>query len=417
MILDTYLQNADTFLYIVLALSAITLLGVYVLRLRRFKLVAKHASWQTEAQAIEVATHDALTANADGNYPLLSIVVPVNEQSTDIHPLLRSLFRQSYKGTFEVVIADENHSADAFATYEEQKREHANLRYTFVPESSRYIELRKLAITLGIKASRGEWVIVVNPETLPMSDEWLQRFAENLGEDVNLAEAYYNYDDDGSLVARRAIFERIDHLSARIYAWERGVVVGCNSANWAVRKKWFIEQNGFADSLNLAFGEEAILANHKVDAENYIMLCSPATRLVEELPSKQTLSILRAQGAEVRRHLSCKARRQQSVSVIANLMCYLFALCLLLYTCIRFYMDIDAETYSECYAYADVIALLLWAVALYLPLRIVRTALHTLDERRYGLYIYFYEMMRPLYSLSAELKRRMYREDFTRKYI
>lgn len=414
---DITFPNAAPLLYVVLAISALALAWVYAFRLRRFKLVAKHASWQTEAQDIEVATHDALTTDVGGAYPYLSVVVPINEQSADVHALLRVLFRQNYKGRFEVVLADENHSADLFASYELLKKEHSNLRYTFVPESSRYIELRKLAITLGIKASRGEWVVVVNPETIPMSDEWMQRFAENLGEAVNFAEAYYNYEDDGSLVARRAIFERIDHLSSRIYAWEKGVVVGCQPANWAVRKQWFIHENGFADSLNLAFGEEAIFANHKVEPENYVMLCSPATRLVEELPAKSTLSILRARDAEIRRHLSRRARAHQGSSGLANFMAYVFALALVFYTVVRILTDVEAETYSQQMVYSDILALLLWGIGLSLPIHIVRTALRTLDERKYGLYIYFYEMMRPFYALSAEMGRRFHRDEFSRKYI
>lgn len=412
---DITFPNMNALLYVPLVVSTLALIWVYAFRLRRFRLIAKHASWQIEAQDIEVATHDAITTNAEGAYPYISVVVPINEQSSDVLYLLRALFKQNYRGQFEVVLADESHSINAISTFEEQRKKHPNLRYTFVPKSSRYIELRKLAITLGIKASRGEWVIVVNPETVPMSNEWMQCFAENLGESVNYVEAYYNYEDDGSIVARRAIFERIDHFSSRIYAWEKGIIVGCMPANWAVRKQWFIKENGFADSLNLAFGEEAIFASRNVEAENYLMLCSPATRLIEELPSKSTLSVFRFREAEIRRHLTRRARYYQSSSVFTCFMAYAFALCLLFYTVMRVLTVAEECVYTFQMIYTDIAALLQWIIGLSLPIYIVRTALHTLAEREYSFYIYFYELMRPFYSLSAELGRYLHRDEFSRK--
>lgn len=417
MMLEFLFQNTDVALYVALLLASVSLLVIYVFRLHNFKLITQYASWQIEAQEIEEATHDAITIDANGNYPRISIVVPVNEQSVGIQSLLNNLFRQNYKGYYEVVLADESHSPELHDLFEEQTKRNVNVRYTFVPNTSRYIELRKLAITLGIKASRGEWVIVVNPETSPISDNWLQCYAQNLGEDVNFAEAYYNYDDDGSLVARRAIFERIDKFSTRLNAWKNGIVVACNTANWAVRKKWFVEQGGFADSLNITFGEEAIFANHKVNAENYVMLCSPETRLVEELATKHELSVNRMHSVEVMHHLSRSAKRKMFVSGAVTFTSYLFVLCLLFYTSMRIFCDVEAYQYSVSYVYTDILALTLWILGLSLPISIVRTALRTLNERKYGFYIYVYEMLRPFHALSAKLKYRIHKEEFVRKYI
>lgn len=414
---NIYFHNVELALYVALAVSAIALLLVYIFRLRRFKLVKKHASWQIETQEIEAATHEAISHDAEGNYPYISVVIPCNEQSADIQSLIANLLKQNYKGKFEIIVADESHSADLKALVGNLNNKHPNVRYTFVPESSRYIELRKLAITLGIKASRGEWVIVINPETQPASNDWLQCYVQNLGDDVDFAEAYYNYDDDGTLLARRAIFERIDDFSLRIYAWENGVVIGCPQANWAVRKNWFIKENGFADSLNIAFGEEAIFANYKVRSDNYVMLCSPATRLIEEMPSSAQLSSQRMQKAEINRHLSGAAKLQLLTSGLSTFMSYMYALCLLFYTFMRVWHDVQATDYTSNYLYADIVALLLWCVGLYIPLYIVREALRTLDERKYGLYIYIYEMLRPFHAISTACKRRIHHSEFTRKYI
>ena len=95
------------------------------------------------------------------------------------------------------------------------------------PKFSRHIELRKLAISLGIKAAHSEWVIVVNPETKPNNDRWLQHLRYLLPE-INFIEAYYNYESNGSQRARRAILERIYAFTNRLEAYEEGIVLEAN---------------------------------------------------------------------------------------------------------------------------------------------------------------------------------------------
>ena len=50
-------MGIDWWLSLLCVVAGIALLSLYWLRLRRFRLLAKHAAWQLEAQAIEKATH------------------------------------------------------------------------------------------------------------------------------------------------------------------------------------------------------------------------------------------------------------------------------------------------------------------------------------------------------------------------
>ena len=43
-----------------------------------------------------------------------------------------------------------------------------------MPDSSRYISRKKLAVTLGIKASKYEWLVFTNANCMPQSNQWLR---------------------------------------------------------------------------------------------------------------------------------------------------------------------------------------------------------------------------------------------------
>lgn len=400
--------------------SGLLLVLLYLLRWRHDALAEKYAAWQKEAQDVEVATHAALYDQLHEEkpvYPKITVVVPARNQARQLDFLLPRLLKQEYEGRFEVVVVDQISTDDTPEVLKRLGRTYPHLRQTYVPVSSRYIELRKLAITLGVKAARSEWVIVVNPETVPITKKWLQHYAENLLPDVDFVEAYFNYEDDGSGVARRAILERVRHFNLRLGAYEDGMVLGSETANYAVRKKWFLEQQGFADSLCMPFGEESLLACYHADAERTTFLCSPDTKLQEELPSGQELRSLRVRDAEVRAHLPGAARRYYYKECAASFLTPLFVLLNLAYTVLRIWQDVAASAYHTDYLYADVACLLFWVGGMAFPLVKLRGSLRALQERKFGAYVYLFDLLQLGRNVSVAFSHRLCRSGFVRRYL
>lgn len=399
---------------------ALVLVCLYLIRWRYFPLAHKYAGWQREAQVIEVATHSALYNLPPAKatvYPFVTIVVPARNQVAHLERLLPCLLEQKYAGRFEVIVSDQLSTDETDELLQRLQVQYRSLRVTHIPQSSRYIELRKLAISLGIKAAHSEWVIVVNPETKPNNDRWLQHFAEHFLPEINFIEAYYNYESNGSQRARRAILERIYAFTNRLEAYEEGIVLGSEMSNYAVRRSWFLEQRGFADSLLLPFGEEALLAFHHVTPECCTMLCSEDTRLTEQLPSAGVLKMRRVMDAEVKRRLRGVSWRTSYRWKCATMLFHLFALSFVAYALLRTLQLIQTATYDLNWIYLDFIALLLFGIFLFLPAYCLRRSLQALGEATYGPYLFFYECFRPWYSLGVSMQRFLHRKEFVRKYL
>ena len=420
---NIYFFSDDYYMLVTwLCVAGVALLLLYVLRLRHYDLIKKYASWQNESQDVETATHDALQekdARLEGNYdyPFISIIMPTNEHDGELKPQLDALLRQQYRGEFEVIIADEDNRTELRDYVDYLREEFSHLRYTFVPTSSRNIEKRKLALTLGIKAARGTWAIVINADCKPCDEEWLQHYAQNLTEDINFAQAYYNYEDDGSIVARRAILERMTNYARRLYAKERDTVLGCNQANWAVRKDWFFMQEGFVDSLQLAFGEEYLFATFHADTDSTAMLCSPTTSLRESLPARHTLDALRVEEAELMHRTKRRFRVINWLTNMASIAVYLNAIALVCYPIFRIVCNDEWMTLSMKYVTTDILYILLLVASIWLPIRQGRKGLKVLDEHMRGFYLFAYNLLRPWYTLSTTFRRWGHQRDFERKYL
>ncbi len=411
---DMYLNVVDLRLVLLVLVALVALLLQYVLRLRRFTLVNKYASWQQEAQAVETATHEAKGVGAG----LVSIIIPVNERCASCADLLvESLSKQKGDVDYEIILADEGHSENVRDLVERGQKSFGSLRYTFVPETARYIEVRKLAITLGVKAARGEWVLILDAQTLPLNDEWLHHFVQNLSEESDMVQAYYNYEDNGTWVARRAILDEVDHFVQKVAAWDKGVTLDCGCTNWAMRKSFFMAQHGFADSVSLPFGEEAILANLHVGADRLSILCAADTRAVLALPRKTVISDIRVQRSEVSHHLTNGARKFFIQNGVSSAMLYVMMASVACYIGLRVLGDLMANSYSLDYIYADALCVVVLVAALVLPLVFVRKTLKTLSERRYGAYIYLYYLLRPFHTLATSCVRWENKGSFVRKFI
>ncbi len=389
--------------------DALALLFTYLTRWRHDTLAAKYVAWQTEAQDVEKATHAAIynqPQNEKPVYPRVSIVVAAQNQARQLEYLLPKLLEQQYKGKFEVVVVDQVSTDDTEEVLKRLELSYSHLRHSFVPPHSRHIELRKLALTIGIKAARSEWVIVVNPDTVPVDSQWLQHYAENLLPGVDWVQAYLNYDDDGSDTARRAILDRVRLQNLRLQAYENGVILGCDTANYAIRKTWFLQNQGFADSLQIPFGEESLLAYFHTDAERTTFLCSPDTRLTEEVPGSAQMKCNRIQMAELARRMKGVGRTYFARAFATSWFIYLYILLTTIYIGLRVWIDIDAGVYQMCYLYTDVVMLLLFLLAGFLPQWGLRKSMKALGERKIKGYVYFYDLLQPWRTLAAHIARR-----------
>lgn len=115
----------------------------------------------------------------------VSIIVTCQEQHTQLRQLLPQLFSLQYEGEFEVIVVDKMHDKDFAEWLEEMESRHPNLCHTFCPATARGINVHRLALTLGAKASAYEWLVILSADVVFPGDDWLSRFTACCGDEVD----------------------------------------------------------------------------------------------------------------------------------------------------------------------------------------------------------------------------------------
>lgn len=222
----------------------------------------------------------------DDQYHPLSIIIISTGDSDALEKNLPAFLRQDYPTTYQViVVADQgDHPTDDALkrvkyTYE-QSPGNARLYITYIPDSSRYMSRKKLAITLGVKASENEWILLTEPSCQPASGQWLKSMAAHATDDKNLVIGYSNYSGDVSSYKR---YERF-YTACYLFREARHTAYASICPNLMFRKSDFMAGEGYLGSLNLNRGEYDFLVNKYARRDGTALALSPDAWLYEDAP-------------------------------------------------------------------------------------------------------------------------------------
>lgn len=122
--------------------------------------------------------------------PRFSVVMTVYDNAPELENHLPAYLEQQVDGGCEVVIVDESSADSTDDVLKLQKATHPNLYTTFLPKPNRQVVRLRLALTIGVKAAKGEWLVFTDINNPPPSPEWLADLAEFATGTTRLALGY-----------------------------------------------------------------------------------------------------------------------------------------------------------------------------------------------------------------------------------
>ena len=114
----------------------------------------------------------------------------VYDQAPDLEANLPAFLTQEYEPGYEVIVVDETSTDNTEDVLKILKNEYPHLYTTFLPKPNRQIIRRKLAINIGAKAAKNEWVIITKIENTPTAPDILEAISQVLDRDAQLTLGY-----------------------------------------------------------------------------------------------------------------------------------------------------------------------------------------------------------------------------------
>ena len=204
--------------------------------------------------------------NVTGHKPGLSVVIATADQEEMLAKHLPRILEQDYPD-FEVIVVDDNSKDDTQALLERLVKQYPHLYVTHPSDSIRYISHKKLALTLGIKAAKKEWVVFTEANCYPTSQQWLARLAQHCTEDTDVVLGYSNYERKPGVANWCMVYDTLLQQVRLIGLTLLGRGYMGIGRNMAYRRELFFTHKGYSRHLDLERGEDDLFIYEHVPAE------------------------------------------------------------------------------------------------------------------------------------------------------
>ena len=196
--------------------------------------------------------------------PSISIVITSKNESEYLAENLPKILNQDYPN-FEVIVVNSGSTDESDMVLKGLELEHKNLYDTYVPQGAEPANEKKLALTIGIKAAKYDYVVFTEPHCAPCSDQWLREYATSFAEGNDIVLGYCKFNIKKSVPMRRFVmYDNLIHcLKYLSLAIAHKPFMGIGR-NMAYRKQLFFDNNGFSNILNIEGGEDDLLINKMV---------------------------------------------------------------------------------------------------------------------------------------------------------
>ncbi len=219
--------------------------------------------------------------------PPLSVVIYAGDEPDNLRHNLLKILQQDYPQPFEVIVIN-NGNNDNNDYIAELKEKYPNLHQSFVPDSSRYISHKKLALTLGIRASKYDWIVLTNADCVPRTDQWLRLIAGNFTPGTEIVLGYGGYEYDRGWLNKCASYDSLFTAMRYMgYALAHSPYMGLGH-NLAYRKAFFYKNKGFSGHLDLRGGDDDLFVNMTCNGSNTRVEVNPNATILRSTPVSAT---------------------------------------------------------------------------------------------------------------------------------
>ena len=395
-------MDYQSIIYTLLIVASICILMLYYLR------------WRDYLLPCSIVLSKQKKGSDSNDCPKLSVVIPASNQVELLAEHLPLILEQDYPD-FEVVVVDEASDDGTKELIQQLQLRHKCLRYTFVPSSSTEICRRKLAVTLGVRAARSPWCVITTASAHPVSKHWLMALSKSMAPHCDLVIGYANFDDDRSPYSDRAIYE---HLRMQLRCFRSAIgygAMGGVESNFCVRKQAFLSHKGYADNLQVSFGESHLLIDSMSTPLNVGVAVTPDSIVKEELPPYEVWKNQRCYYREILRNSSKSAHYYLLREGTASLLLYLFLVVFVAYLGLRTVEGLVFQQYTVDNIPADVVMLIMVILYFICPVWMLNRSVKVLGERKYGIRLLGYVLEQPFINFSLKWQRRKIAKEFKTK--
>lgn len=198
---------------------------------------------------------------SDEVLPPISVIVTSKNSAEALERNLPFILDQNYPD-FEVIVVNRGSTDDTDMVLKAAEQKYPQLYHTYVPPEADGLNEKKLALTLGIKAAKNEYLLFTEAYCRPCSRHWIREFGKEFirNKEVVLGFSRLEIPEKTALRGFMLYDNLIHHLKFLSMALLHKPFMGIGR-NLAYKKELFFKHKGFSPILHFEDGEDDLYIN------------------------------------------------------------------------------------------------------------------------------------------------------------
>lgn len=190
----------------------------------------------------------------------VSVIICAKNEADNLKERLKYVLDQDYPD-FEVIVVNDQSTDDTELVLDEYKQKYPNLYVTEISHDRFFRQGKKLALTIGIKAAKNEWLLLTDADCMPVSKNWIRQISQHFTDQNDFVLGYGGYEERKGLLNKLVRYDA-GFIAMQYYTFaESGMPYMGVGRNLAYRKSLFMKSRGFASHSRLMSGDDDLFVN------------------------------------------------------------------------------------------------------------------------------------------------------------
>ncbi len=196
----------------------------------------------------------------------VSIIIAAHNEAENLKQFLPFVLEQDYP-EFEIIVINDRSEDETETVIAEFQKEYKHLRSTFIKNNGKLKHGKKMAITLGVKAAKYDYVMLTDADCKPSSNRWIQETANHFNaSDIVLGYGPYFQEESflNRIIRYDTMFIGLQYMS---FAKAGFPYMGIGR-NLAYKKSLFVDNKGLASHAHIKSGDDDLFINEVANKRN-----------------------------------------------------------------------------------------------------------------------------------------------------
>jgi glycosyltransferase involved in cell wall biosynthesis len=229
----------------------------------------------------------------------ISVIVCAKNEAENVVRFIPLLAEQDYPD-YEIILIDDASSDNTLEIFEEFEKQYSNVRLVKVQNNEAFWGNKKYALTLGIKASKKDYLLFTDADCYPSSKDWITTMSSQFTMHKTIVLGYGAYEKVANSFLNKIIRFETMLTAVQYFSWAKmGRPYMGIGRNLAYKKEEFYNVKGFMNHMKIRSGDDDLFINEIAKSKNTAICYSP-----ESFTYSQPKTTFKAWFTQKRRHVS-----------------------------------------------------------------------------------------------------------------